>query len=227
MTLSRAQIMFGNPQDALPWLDQAIGKNPANYDALYLSGLANLRLAEQHPGAAAKAYLQNAQQQLLSARVLNPDAADAAHAYYRAEALGQSELSETALEGALTAWTSAREVGGFARSAALAHAYLGNAAQAKVVLKNLARNPLEPDTAAWAKTWQPKLDAGASRADIVAEMRAEPQAGGFKEWTIDNESVMQTVRYNAGLDAAQNYIFSQSVNPGSPDKALMSTPVKR
>jgi hypothetical protein len=232
MTLSRAQIAFGNPQDALPWLGQAVAKNAANYDAVYLSGLANLRLAEQLQGEATQAYLQSAQQQLLAARVLNPEAADAAHAYYRAELLGQAtgqaELSETALEGALTAWLSEREVGGFARSAALAHAYLGNTGQAKAVLKTLALNPLEPKTVAWAKTWQQKLGAGVNRADIVAEMRAEPQSpAAFKEWTIDNESVMKTVRYNAGLDAAQNYIFSLGVNPGSPDKALISAPVKR
>ena len=229
MALSRAQVAYGNPQDALSWLTQAIGKNANNFDALYLSGLANLRLAERsQDAAAAKTYLQNAQQQLLSARGLNPDAADAAHAYYRSELAGQSELTETALESALTAWNSAREVGSLARSAALAHAYLGNTAQAKVLLKNLALNPLDPDTVGWARSWQQKLASGASREAIVAGMRSEPQAGGaFKEWTIDNESVMKNVRYNAGLDAAQNYIYGQMVTPGSPDKALMSAPVKR
>jgi hypothetical protein len=230
MALSRAQVAYGNPQDALPWLTRAIGKNADNFDALYLSGLANLRLAERsRDAAAAQAYLQNAQQQLLSARGLNPDAADAAHAYYRSELAGQAPLTETGLESALTAWNSAREVSGFARSAALAHAYLGNTAQAKVVLKNLALNPLDPETVAWAKAWQQKLAAGVSRDDIVAEMRIEPQSpAAFKEWTIDNESVMKNVRYNAGLDAAQNYIYSQMmITPGSPEKALMSAPVKR
>lgn len=230
MALSRAQVAYGNPQDALPWLAQAIGKNADNFDAWYLSGLANLRLAERsQDAAAAKAYVQTAQQQLLSARGLNPDAADAAYAYYRSELAGQAELTETALEGALTAWSSAREVSGFARSAALAHAYLGNAAQARVVLKNLALNPLDPETVSWANAWQQKLAAGASREAIVAGMRSEPQAAAaFKEWTIDNESVMKNVRYNAGLDAAQNYIYSQTViTPGSPEKALMSAPVKR
>ncbi|HWW72538.1 MAG TPA: hypothetical protein VN089_21560 [Duganella sp.] len=227
MTLSRARITFGNPAEALPWLSQAIAKNAANFDAVYLSGLANLRLAQQSQGAAAQAFLQTAQQQLLNARELNPDSSDAAYAYFRAELLGQSELSETALEGALTAWRSAREVGTFARSAALTHAYLGHLPQAKVVLKNLALNALDPATASWANTWQQKLAAGASRDDILAEMRVEPAAVASKEWTIDNKSVMETVRYNAGLDAAQGYFFNQGLNPGSPDKALMSTPTKR
>lgn len=227
MTLSRARIAFGNPTEALPWLSQAIGKNAGNFDAVYLSGLANLRLAQQSQGAAAQAYLQTAQQQLLNARELNPESADAAYAYFRAELAGQSEPSETALEGALTAWHSAREVGTFARSAALAHAFLGNTPQAKVLLKNLARNTLDPETASWANTWQQKLAAGASRNDILAEMRVEPVAVAAKEWTIDTKSVMDTVRYNAGLDAAQGYLSSQSINTGSPDKALMSTPTKR
>ena len=227
MTLSRARVAFGNPAEALPWLSQTIGKNAGNFDAVYLSGLANLRLAQQSQGAAAQAYLRTAQQQLLNARELNPDSPDAAYAYYRAELAGQSELSETALEGALTAWRGAREVGTFARSAALTHAYLGNAPQAKIVLKNLTLNALDPETASWASTWQQKLAAGASRNDILAEMRVEPAAAVVKEWTIDTSSVMDTVRYNAGLEAAQGYFASQPMNPGSPDKAPVSAPSKR
>ena len=227
MTLSRARIAFGNPAEALPWLSQAIGRNAGNFDAIYLSGLANLRLAQQSQGAAAQAYLRTAQQQLLNARELNVDSPDAAYAYYRAELAGQSELSETALEGALTAWRGAREVGTFARSAALTHAYLGNTPQAKIVLKNLALNALDPETASWANTWQKKLAAGASRNDILAEMRVEPAAAVVKEWTIDTSSVMDTVRYNAGLEAAQGYFSSQGINPGSPDKAPVSSPNKR
>lgn len=227
MTLSRARIAFGNPQEALPWLSQAIARNARNFDAVYLSGLANLRLAEQNQGATAQAYLQAAQQQLLNARELNPESADAAHAYFRAELLGRSELTETGLESALTAWHSAREVGAFARSAALTHAYLGNTSQAKILLKTLALNTLDPQTAAWAATWQQKLAANASRDDILAEMRVAQSSPPFKEWTIDTNSVMATVRYNAGLDAAQNYLYNQTISPGSPDKALMSTPTKR
>ncbi|SEN83033.1 hypothetical protein SAMN05428959_103328 [Duganella sp. CF517] len=227
MTLSRARIAFGDPKQALPWLTQAIAKNAGNFDAVYLSGLAHLRLAEQNNGAATPAYLQAAQQQLLNARELNPESADAAYAYFRAEVLARSELSDTALEGALTAWQSAREVGVFARSAALAHAYLGNTSQAKILLKTLALNTLDPKTATWATTWQQKLAAGPSRDDILAEMRTQQAGPAFKEWTIDTNSVMATVRYNAGLDAAQNYLFNQSVNTGSPEKVLMSVPTKR
>jgi hypothetical protein len=58
-------------------------------------------------------------------------------------------------------------------------------------------------------------------------MRTEQAAPPFKEWTIDTQSVMATVRYNAGLDAAQNYLHNQSVNTGNPEKVLMSTPTKR
>jgi hypothetical protein len=227
MTLSRARIAFGNPQEALPWLTQAIAKNAGDFDAAYLSGLANLRLAEQTQGAGAQAYLQRAQQQLLNARELNPESPDAAYAYFRAELLGRSELSETALEGALTAWRSAREVGAFARSAALTHAYLGNTSQAKILLKTLTLNTLDPQTASWANTWQQKMAAGASRDDILAEMRTEQAAPTFKEWTIDTSSVMATVRYNAGVDAAQNYFHNQTINTGSPDKAVIGTPTKR
>lgn len=227
MTLSRARIAFGNPQEALPWLTQAIAKNAGDFDAVYLSGLANLRLAEQTQGTGAQAYLQRAQQQLLNARELNPESADAAYAYFRAELLGRSELSETALEGALTAWRGAREVGAFARSAALTQAYLGNTSQAKIQLKTLTLNTLDPQTASWANTWQQKVAAGASRDDILAEMRTEQAAPTFKEWTIDTSSVMATVRYNAGVDAAQNYFHNQTINTGSPDKAVTGTPTKR
>jgi tetratricopeptide (TPR) repeat protein len=227
MTLSRARIAYGDPKEALPWLTQAVVKNAGNFDAVYLSGLANLRLAEQNQGAAMQTYLQAAQHQLLNARELNPESADAAYAYFRAELLGRSELSDTALESALTAWHSAREVGAFAKYAALTHAYLGNTSQAKILLKTLALNTLDPQTATWATSWQQKVAAGASRDDILAEMRAEQAVPAFKEWTIDTKSVMATVRYNAGLDAAQNYLYNQSVNTGSPEKVLMSAPTKR
>ena len=184
-------------------------------------------MAEQTQGTGAHAYLQRAQQQLLNARELNPESADAAYAYFRAESLGRSELSETALEGALTAWRSAREVGAFARSAALTQAYLGNTSQAKIQLKTLTLNTLDPQTASWANTWQQKVAAGVSRDDILAEMRTEQAAPTFKEWTIDTSSVMATVRYNAGVDAAQNYFHNQTINTGSPDKAVTGTPTKR
>ena len=225
MTLSRAQIAYGDPKLALLWLTEAVARNNTNFDAVYLSGLAKLRLAEQNPDDGAQ---QAAQQQLLDARSLDPESAEAAHAYYRAELLGRGALSETALEGALTAWLGAREVGTYARAAALTQAYLGNDKQAKVLLKNLALNPRDAASAGWARGWQAKLGAGASRDDIIAAMRADAAAdGGIKAWTIDTKSVMDTVRYNAGLDAAQNYFYGQTVNPGSPDKAMMSTPVKR
>jgi hypothetical protein len=192
-------------------------------------GLANLRLAGQHSDAARQGYLEAAQHSLSRALELNPASPETALALFKAAVSAKNEPDESVLQGVVAAWENAHEVNTLAGTAALAYAYAGNAPKAKWALRMLARNTRDPDMAAWAKQWLGRLDAGASRADILAEMRrdATPLAS-FKEWTIDVASVMQTVVYNAGLEDAQHYLDGQAQgNPTTPDKVLQNSPTKR
>jgi hypothetical protein len=84
-TLSRAQLDWGNAADALPCLSAAISENGKNFNALYLLGMANLRLAEQHKHAARETDLPAAKRSRLLARSVNPASAEAAFALYKAE----------------------------------------------------------------------------------------------------------------------------------------------
>jgi hypothetical protein len=229
LTLSRAQIDWGNARDALPWLTAATQGSKAGFEAFHLLGLANLRLAGQHNDAAGKAYLDAAQRNLSRALELNPASPEAAFALFKATVNATDEPSASALQGVIAAWENAHEVNTLAGAAALAHAYAGNVPKAKWALRMLARNVRDPDMAAWAKQWQSRLDAGASRADILAEMRREATPlASFKEWTIDSTSVMQTVVYNAGLEDAQHYLDGQAQgNPMKPGDVLHNSPTKR
>jgi len=223
LTLSRAQIDWGNPQDAMPRLNAALKGDDADFEARYLLGMANLRLAERNEGDARRSYLEAAQRHLQQARELRPQSSEAALAAFRAEVAATDEPSGAALQGVISTWHSAREVDTLGQSAALAYAYAGNADEAYRTLASLAQDVRDEPSARWAKLWQSRLEAGVSRGDILAEMRRNvaPNAS-FKEWTIDKESVMQKVRLNYGLEAAQPFI--QQLQEQEQEKQKQSGP---
>lgn len=207
LTLSRAQIGWGDPQEASRSLNAVLQRDDANFEARYLLGMANLRLAERNEGAAKRNYLQAAQQHLQRARGLNPRSAEAAYAAFKAEVAASDEPGSAALQGVISAWQTARDVDALARSAALALAYGGNADEAHQTLGSLAQNVRDEPMAQWAKQWQSRLEAGVSRQDILAEMRRHPAIDTpFQEWTFDKEGVMQKVARNHGLEAAEPLI---------------------
>lgn len=207
LTLSRAQIDWGSPQDALPALNAALKGDDTDFEAQYLLGVANLRLAERNVSDAKRSYLDAAQRHLRQARELRPQSSEAALAAFRAEVAANDEPSGAALQGLISTWHSAREVDTLGRSAALAYAYAGNADEAYRTLASLAQDVRDEPTARWAKLWQSRLEAGVTRGDILAEMHSSPAPNAsFREWTIDKESVMQKVERNYGLDAAQPFI---------------------
>ncbi|MYM88652.1 tetratricopeptide repeat protein [Rugamonas sp. FT82W] len=212
--LSRAQIDWGNPKDALPYLSAAASKPDAGAEVFYLLGEAQLRLNQ--PDAA--------RDSLKRALTLDPKSAEAASALYQAGLKASATPDEATLQAAVTAWKNAHEVNTLARQAALAYAYAGEMPKARNALKLMAHNIREPELAAWAKTWLDKLAAGAGQAEVLAEMRTQPSSGTvFREWTIANSMVMQDVEYNAGLQDARSFLNQQSINPSSPDKAVQAT----
>ncbi|RZT10513.1 Tetratricopeptide repeat-containing protein [Duganella sp. CF402] len=212
--LSRAQVDWGNPQDALPYLNAAARKPDA--EVLYLLGQAHLRLSQ----------LEAAHSNLNRALELNPNSAETAHALFLAGLQSSAEPDETTLLAAIAAWDSAHEVNTFARQAALAYAYTGNTARARNALRLMAHNIREPELSAWARTWLRKVAAGASKPELLAEMRKQPAAGtAFREWTIANARVMADVERNAGMQDARGHI-DQALNPSIPAQAMPSSPTR-
>jgi tetratricopeptide (TPR) repeat protein len=214
LVLSRAQVDWGNPQDALPYLKTAAGKPGASAEVFYLLGQAHLRLSQ----------LDLARRNLTTSLNLDPKSAEAAYALYQVGLQSPAAPDETTLAAAIVAFNNAHEVNTLARSAALAYAYAGDNARARNALKLMSHNSREPELSAWAKTWLGKLAAGVGKEELAAEMRVQPAAGtAFREWTIATALVMQDIERNAGLQDARNHLDQQAINPTNPDKALQST----
>ena len=95
-------------------------------------------------------------------------------------------IGATGLTGAIAVQkllAAGHDVTAFARAAALAHAWLGDAAGAYQVFNTLARNTRDPGSAAWATTWLARLEKGVPRDELLAAMRGEqPMASGFRSW---------------------------------------------
>lgn len=225
LTVSRAQIDWGNAADALPYLTEAVRKNSANFQATYLLGLANLRLAGQQKDAA---HRKAAAEHLARAQTLDPKSAEAAFAAYQLQISGGEPPSQQTLDAAIAAWRNAHEVGRYARVAALAYAYRGWGPEADNAFTVLAHNARDPELAKWAQDWQRRMSKGVSRDDVVAEMRREPDPQAtFKEWTVAGEILMQTVEYNAGIEDTRKYLEGLRMADPMSEKNQFALPTKR
>lgn len=224
LILSRAQIDWGNPQNALAYLTAKATEN--NFEAYYLLGLAQLRLGEQSQGESKKAYLEAAQRNLLRACALNQQSAEAFYAYFKAGTQAQNVPADNVLGSAILAWQLQPEVSSYARSSALVYAYLKKIPETEHALSLLAHNSRDPQMAEWGQTWQTRLSTGVTRAALLAEMRLEPQPNArFKEWTIANNDVMQAVELASGLQAAQSFIRDQQMQGTQmPDQGGFNVP---
>jgi len=223
--LSRAQIDWGNPQDALPALNALVAADEANAEAWTLLGMAGLRLAERSAGDARRAHLQVAVGQLQRAHTLNPQSSEAALAAFKAEVAATEAPGSAALQGVILAWQATREVDALARSAALAYAYEGNADAAYQALSALAGNAGDSPQAQWARQWQGRLSTGVARRDILAEMRRDPvPETPFKEWTLDKKSTMQAAELAAGLEGAQSFMQQQAESQRTEGAQLPQQP---
>lgn len=228
LALSRAQIGWGNPEDAIPALRQLAGDGHGNAEAVYLLGLAHLGAARRQQGEARAASLEAARRHLVDAVNADPASAAASHALLRTELDSGEPLTETAVVAAQLAWDQGREVSVYVRAAALVHAYAGNSAKSRQALAVLARNRQEPAVAAWAADWQARLQAGVDRDDLLAELRRlAVQETPFDEWTIDSGSVMQAVVRAAGVERARHYLQGLPVDVSKPEQMIFNTPFTR
>jgi hypothetical protein len=181
ISLSRAQVEWGDPLDAIGYLTHAIDNDPYNPEPHYLLGLAHAKLAER-AGPDRQQQLAAARASLAQAALLAPEAPDVSYALFRV-GLMDAEPTDKDMTRAIDAWRHGHDVFAFARAAALAHAWLGDAAGAYRVFNTLARNTRDSGSAAWASAWLARLEQGVPRAELLAALRAErPMATGFRSW---------------------------------------------
>ena len=189
LALGRAQIDWGNPEDAIADLGALAGGAKGNNEARYLLGVAHLRLANRQQGAAKADSLAAARRHLADAINADPASAEAAYALLRAELDSGEALSDTALTAAELAWKNGPGVNEYARAAALVNAYAGNSAKSRQALKVLANTGHDPAMATWARQWQTKLQEGVASSEVLAELRSTPGSGRtFKAWTVSQDS---------------------------------------
>jgi hypothetical protein len=226
LALNRARVDWGDPVTALPWLQNAARRTDAGADVLLLLARANLKLAARGDAGARGAYLDAARASLARARERDPGSGAVALAALDLSLLADGKPSREALDSVLAAWRTGRDSRPLSRAAVLAYCYLVDAPRAEHILRMLENDVRDPDTAAWATAFQRRLDAGLTLADIAAEMRLAPAAGGFSVWTLDQLNVMRDVEYNAGLEDARGLLDKQMQNP-DPSKALLNAPTSR
>jgi hypothetical protein len=207
MALARAQVDWGNPRDAIPYLDKAAAADKRDPAALELLGRAYLRLAERQQGAVRTGTLDTARRYLVDAVNAAPSSAPAAYALLRAE-LDYGDLpTTTALTAAQLAWDHGREVGEYARSAALMYAYAGDDARAREALNVMIHDRRDPALAAWAGDWNARVQAGVDNAAVLAELRRLPAHDAvFTEWTVAGDTTMKNVVRAAGAEDLRGYL---------------------
>ena len=227
LALSRAQIDWGHPQDAIAYLSTLAGDR-RSAEATYLLGLAHLRIASHQQGADKAASMESARTLLADAVNANPSSPEAAYALLRAEIDSGDAPTETALTAAQLAWDNGHEVNEYARTAALLLAYAGNSAKSRQALSVLAHNRRDPAMASWAKQWQERLLAGIDSSELLAELRRPPTAkAAFRDWTIASDSVVQAVVASAGAENARRYFEGLGSDPSVPEKMITNTPFTR
>ena len=175
VTLSRAQIDWGDPRDAMAYLTDAVRRDPGNVELHYLLGLAQLRLAKGAGGDKPE-LLARARASLTETALLAPGTPSISYALFHVGIMDTETPPEKTMLLAIKAWRQGHDVAAFARAAALAHAWLGDTAGAYQAFNTLARNDNDPHNAAWAVQWLKLLEKGVTRDHLLAAMRNEPPA---------------------------------------------------
>jgi hypothetical protein len=220
LTLSRAQIEWGNPDDAIGPLEALLRSRTNHVEALQLLGMAHLRLAANASAADRGTHLAAARRYLEQARAGDPASSEAAWESFKAELDSEAQPTPMALANAIAANDSAPEVPAYARAAALAYAYTGKADETEAVLSALAQNTADTQSAAWARDWRQRLAHGVGRADLVAELRRTPATRPFREWTIEASAVMKSVECKANAQDAADFMSSPSFQQLLRDKGM-------
>jgi tetratricopeptide (TPR) repeat protein len=222
LTLSRAQIDWGNPDDAVAPLTALLRAQPRHAEAMQLLGIAHLRLADTQQGAGRDAHLKAARRYLTQARELDPTSPEAAYALFKAELAAATQPSKLALASAIAASNNAPEATGLARKAALAYALTGQDDGTETVLASLAQNGRDAKSAAWAVEWRQRLARGVGVRDLVEELRRDDVAQPVKEWTVAADEVVQVIKCKANVEKVRQNIDQLTLKGPMDKQTLMS-----
>ena len=217
-TLDRAEILWGDPRQALPGLTVAATDKPSDFDSQYLLGRAELAVAQTAAGDERAQALTAAKQAFLKAIDIDPNSAATVYFYYRAQILSYDQPNDAALAAAILAWQMAPEVDSYALTAGLAYAHEGRTTDALRVLHTVADDPHGRSLAGVAKTWIARLTAGASDAEITAALKAEVSTpeGGRAQWTLANHAALAAQAQAATDEDMQESQANEITNGGTP-----------
>ncbi len=215
-TLYRAEILWGDPRRALPWLVRAAADRPGDFDSQYLLGRAELALAQVASGDERAGAFTAARQAFVTAAGIDPNAPENIHAYFRAQILSYDQPNDAALSAAVLAWQLAPEVDSYALAAGLAYAHMGRMDDAVRVLHTVADDPHGRSLAGIARTWIARLAAGAPDGEIVAALKAGVIApeGGRAQWTLANHQVLAAQAQAVNAESLRQ-MLNDSVDSGA------------
>jgi tetratricopeptide (TPR) repeat protein len=213
LTLARAEILYGDPNAVLPWLQKTTQATPKDAEAQYLLGRADLATGAY--AAAGVAFAHAAESE--------PKSPEIAYGFYRAQALGPTALDEDGAGAAVLAYQEAPQVDAYAYHAGLVYAHLGRHEEAAAALHVVADNPRPSVWGPLAKTWLARLGGPTPDADLRAAMGApDPEApkGGFDgqaDWTFAASDVLQALDTAVANQAAADAGLSTPDTPTGID----------
>ena len=203
LTLARAEILYGDPAAALPWLDKTTRDTPKDAEAQYLRGRAYMAMAAKTPddGVLAVRSQTNAKAEAAfeTAAEIEPKSPVVAYGFYRARVLATHTIDADSAGAAVLAYQEAPQVDAYAYAAGLAYAHLGRSDDARAAMHVVADNPRPSLWAPLARQWLGKLDGVTRDTDIVAAAQAaDPEArkGGFEgqaDWTLASADVLKAL----------------------------------
>ncbi len=201
LALSRAEIDYGDPQKALPWLVRQTRDEAGDFDAHHLLGRAELALARATGDANA---LDAAKAAFTQAAKLDASSAVNAFWYYRAQVAATGQVPPDAAGAAVLAHRQAPDVDAYAVHAGLVYALAGDGDNAFAALHEAADSPRRGPWRQTARAWVARLKAGVSNADIEKAIVATPagasagQWQGQVEWTHAYQAVLGDVDLQKG-----------------------------
>ncbi len=213
LTLARAEILYGDPNAALPWLQKTTTETPHDAEAQYLLGRADMAI--RNDTAAAAAFEKAAD--------IEPKSPTIAYGFYRARVLSTHTIDQDAAGGAVLAYQEAPQVDAYALHAGLVYAHLGRRDEALTALHSVADNPRPSIWAPLAKTWINRIHSGTTDADIITASQADDPVApkgafdGQADWTLAAADVLQALDAAVASQAAADAGIPTPDNPRSND----------
>ncbi len=167
LVLARAEVLFGDPADAVRWLEPMVAAEGASFEPHYLMARALMRQAEKGPDEQRQAALDSARSHLIKAYRLKKD--EAPTLYHLARILAAKGVDQNVLNAARGARLLAPSVAEYAVLEAQIDLFADEREPAIRSLVPLATNTHQPDQAARARLAIEAIRAG-KPADEVAPL---------------------------------------------------------